>query len=437
MCVDAFARGGTGCVFAGIALLLAAAAPRSFAQDNGGNAPAPAQQPPPPISTVPPGGLLREPRVLSDAIDYGIFVLGDPAARPTNGFYPELSNMITGSGWVSLGPGYRHLSADGQVYVDVSAALSWRMYRMAQGRLEFPRLAHDRLIAGVQTMLADNTQVDYFGLGSNATGADQSVYRLQTHDLVTYAEYFLTDSLAVTGAFGWLGEPNLLPPSGPFLGPFPYVATAFPNAPAVGLSNQPALLHSEAGIEADTRDHPDYPRRGFLYRAALTSYSDQTTDTFSFRQWEAQALQYVPVFENRVVLAFRAWALYGAIPTGHQVPFYLMPSVGGNSTLRAYQDYQFHDNNSLVTNAEARVALMTHVDAAAFVDAGNVAPRFSGLNLGKTSYGLGLRLHTQTTTLARLDVAVGAEGWRVVFRTTEPFRLARVQRQTANVPFAP
>jgi hypothetical protein len=55
--------------------------------------------------------------------------------------------------------------------------------------------------------------------------------------------------------------------------------------------------------------------------------------------------------------------------------------------------------------------------------------------LGKTSVGTGIRLHTGTTTFARLDVAYGSEGWGLVFRTSDPLRLARLTRRVAAVPF--
>jgi hypothetical protein len=81
--------------------------------------------------------------------------------------------------------------------------------------------------------------------------------------------------------------------------------------------------------------------------------------------------------------------------------------------------------------------LSSSVDGAVFFDAGNVAPRAGDLNLDKTSVGAGLRLHTQSSTWGRLDVAHGAEGWAFVLRTSDPLRLARVTRRVAGVPFVP
>ena len=81
--------------------------------------------------------------------------------------------------------------------------------------------------------------------------------------------------------------------------------------------------------------------------------------------------------------------------------------------------------------------MMTHVDAAVFFDAGNIAPRLGDLSLDKRSYGAGVRLHTRRQTFARLDIARGGEGWRFVFRLTDPLDLSRLSRRTAAVPFVP
>jgi hypothetical protein len=81
--------------------------------------------------------------------------------------------------------------------------------------------------------------------------------------------------------------------------------------------------------------------------------------------------------------------------------------------------------------------MMTHVDAVAFVDAGNVAARVGDLNVDKRSYGAGLRFHSRRQTFARFDVARGTDGWRVVFRLHDPLNLSRLSRRTAAVPFVP
>jgi hypothetical protein len=416
------------------ALLVAIMPFAASAQDD--NAPpAPAQ--PAPIAQSRPEALLKDPKLITAAIDLARDKLGDDQGEPNNGWYPELSNMVTGAGWVSAGPGYRRLFSDGRVLFDASTALSWHLYKMAQGRVELPRLADDHLVVGVQGMWQDDTQVNYFGLGSNSIEDDRSQYRFQTQDVVGYATYKPRSSVALSGEFGWLGRSDVAAPAGSFKGDFPDTRDAFPTDPAVSLDTQPSLLHSEAAVTADTRDHRGYPTSGFVYRAALTHYMDRSAGVFSFREYEAEGLQFVPIVSGKWTLVLHGWTVAGDVPDGHEIPFYLLPALGGNNTLRSYAHFQFHDDNLLLVNAESRLRLTPHIDMAVFADAGNVAFRFADLNLDKTSYGAGLRLHTTTTTLARMDVAYGDEGWRVVFRTTEPFRLARIRRHIATMPFMP
>jgi hypothetical protein len=382
-------------------------------------------------------GVLNDPKLITAALDLAREKLGDGGGAPKNGLYLELSNMVTGAGWVAAGPGYRRVFSDGRVLIDGSAALSWHLYKMAQGRVELPKLADDRLVVGAQGMWQDETQVNYFGLGSNSIEDDRSQYRFLTHDVVGYATYKPRTSLAFSGEFGWLGHPNVRAPGGSFQGDFPDTRDAYPTDPAVSLATQPSLLHSEAAVTADTRDHRGYPTSGFVYRAALTHYMDRSSGAFSFREYEAEGLQLVPIVARKWTLVLHGWTVAGDVPDGHEIPFYLLPALGGNTTLRGYANFQFHETNLLVVNAESRLRLTPHIDMAVFADAGNVAHRFADLNLDKTSYGAGLRLHTTTTTVARMDVAYGDEGWRVLFRTTEPFRLGRIRRHVAAMPFMP
>ena len=418
--------------------MLIMAAERMPAAQNSQPATAPpaSQSSKPSTTTSAPVGFFREPAIISTTINYFNDRFGKGSGHPKNGFYPEFSNMITGSGWISAGPGYRHYFNDDQVMLEASGALSWHLYKMAQARVELPTLANEHLVLGAQTMYQDATQVNFYGIGPDSNENNKSQYQLQTVDFVSYASVRPTEWLSIGGELGWLMAPKVSAPGGAFVPNVPTTIQLFPTVPGV-LANQPNFAHGEAEIVADTRDHRGYPSSGGVFRAASTSYWDQDGGTFSFRMYEAEAARFVPLDDKRVVLAFRGWALHSDVPTGNEIPFYLMPAIGGNNTLRDYPDYRFHDNNLLVVNAESRFAVFQHVDGALFVDAGNVAATFGGLNLDKWSYGAGARLHTGSTTLGRLDVSHGTNGWRAFFRTSDPFRLARFRRHVAAAPFAP
>ena len=112
-------------------------------------APAPQAFKPQTTTRSAPVGFFTEPAIITSNIDYFNQRWGEASGRPRNGFYPEFSNMITGAGWVSAGPGYRHYFNDNQILLDTSAALSWHLYKMGK-RFELPTLANDHLIVGAQ-----------------------------------------------------------------------------------------------------------------------------------------------------------------------------------------------------------------------------------------------------------------------------------------------
>ena len=384
-------------------------------------------------------GLLPEPSFITKAINRADSELNQ-GGEPNDGFFPELGNMITGSGWISGGPGYRHHLFDGQAVVNVSAAVSWNFYRMAQGRFELPHLAKDHLTLGSQVISQDLLQVNYFGLGNDSLQSNRSGYRLDETDVLGYASVRATPWLSLSGRFGWIHQPELSTMTGWWSVSYPNTLSVFTDASPPGLTQQPAFLHGDVTVAADTRNYPGHPTRGGLYRVTAASYSDRDYGKYSFQRYEAEAAQFVPLVEDTWVLGFHAWEVFSDTSSGNTVPFYLLPSLGGKNTLRGYYDYRFHDRDMQVFNAESRWALFTHLDLAVFADAGKVAPIASDLDLKhlKTSYGAGLRVHTRTATVGRLDFGHSTEGWRVVFKINDPFRRSTLSGgRTEVIPFVP
>jgi surface antigen Omp85-like protein len=385
-----------------------------------------------------PAGLLAEPGVIGRSLDFVTRKFGEQGDEAKNGFYPELGNMITGAGWITAGPGYRHHLWGARAIADGSAALSWREYKMAQGRFELTDLAHNHIAAGTQIRWQDLTQITFFGVGNQAPESDRSQYRLKSTDVTAYATLRPAHWLSVNGGAGWLQRPALEPPAGSFKRDFPFTGVVSPDDPVFALSEQPNFVHGDADITADSRNHPNRPSSGGLYRAAWSAYSDRDAGQFSFQRYEAEGAQFVPLAGGRVVLAGHGWLVASSTSSGNEVPFYLMPSLGGHNTLRGFSDYRFHDRNLLDINAETRVALFRHIDGAVFADAGNVAPHVGDLNLDKRSYGFGFRVHSRESTFARLDVGHSQEGWHAFFRLSDPLSLARrIGHRTADVPFVP
>jgi hypothetical protein len=337
-----------------------------------------------------------------------------------DGFYPEMGGMIPGAG-LSAGPGYRHHLGAGGPIVDASMAMSWRRYSMMQSRITWPQLLHDRVSAGAQIKYQDFTQVDFFGIGSGSLKDDRTDYRLKNLDALGFATVRANARVSFTGRGGLLRQIDRGSGSSTLV---PSIETRFDEGSAPALSQQPNYLHADIAMDVDTRDVPGYASSGSRYHVAMAAFHDQNLGRFSFTRFDADAVHYVPL--GRTVFALRGKVGMTQTGAGQDVPFYMLPTLGGSNSLRGYLDYRFRDRDLLLADAEYRFPIARRVDAALFYDAGTVAPQASGLTANLTAdYGVGLRLHSATHLIARVDLARGREGMRALLSFSAPLALAK------------
>jgi outer membrane protein assembly factor BamA len=365
-----------------------------------------------------PQGFIAEPDPITRAAIFADRHLGKGDLN--NGLYYDFGKMVPGAGWLAIGPGYRRWFGKDEMLLDGSVAYSVKHYRTAQARVLLPKLAKSRVALGAQARWVDYGAVDYFGVGPDTQESARTTFGVKATHVVAHA------TLRPTRWFDIDAEVGLLSPS----------LEDGSLGRAIPADDQPTFVPTQLSMTLDTRNFREHPTSGLLLRGSAAHYADRDGGAFTHQRYEGEGAGFLPMFGERVVLALHGMVVTTPRESG-SVPFYLLPSLGGSNSLRSFTDYRFHDRNMLLTNAELRVALMTHVDLALFTDAGNVAPRFEDLNLDKRSYGAGLRLHTRRATFARVDVANGAEGWRFLFRLTDPLSFGRLERRAAVVPSVP
>ena len=377
-----------------------------------------AQDTPPVPDIGEPQGFIAEPDLITRAALFADRHLGKGDLN--NGWYVEQGKMIPGAGWLSIGPGYRQWFARDAMLIDASAGFSVNGYKSMQARMVLPKFAKSRLALGTQVRWVDFKEIDYFGVGPDTAEAALTQFGITATHVVGHA------TLRPTRWFDIDAEIGILSPT----------LKDSPLGRTVPTLDQPTFIPSQLQLTVDTRNFREHPTSGLLLRASGAHYNDRDTGAFTHRRYEGEAAGFVPMFGERVVLALHGMVVTTPRDEG-SVPFYLLPSLGGANSLRSFADYRFHDRNMAVANAELRLAMMTHVDLAFFADAGNVAARIQDLDLAKRSYGAGLRLHTRRQTFARLDMATGAEGWRFLFRLTDPLAFTRLERRASVVPSVP
>ena len=162
-----------------------------------------------------------------------------------------------------------------------------------------------------------------------------------------------------------------------------------------------------------------------LYHVGTSRTHDfhDANDHFSFHRTDYEATQHVPFLKEAWVLSLHARAQLASSADGQVVPYFMLPDLGGGSTLRGFSSWRFRDLNSLLLQAEWRVIGSRIVDMALFYDAGRVTSRRSDLFDGhlKSDYGVGFRIHGRLATPLRVEIAHGNEGLGLVFSARAPF----------------
>jgi hypothetical protein len=336
-------------------------------------------------------------------------------ASPPSGFLPVFDSIYPG-GSFTLGAGYRHFYARNAVW-DIVGLYSIKNYKKIEIGTRTPWHGGGPVFFGVRVGWFDAPQVSYYGLGPDTVpeakanfGAEQG-YGGLTLEVRPSHWFRLGGDVAYEDFKTKEGS-----------GSSPSIETIFDPTTAPGLGSNPTYVHSQAKAAIDWRPAAGYARRGGLYGVTFHDYSD-LDDTFSFQRLEGQIVQHLPLLRENWVISLRG-RVQTTVNDDDLVPYYLMPYLGSGSTLRAYPSQRFRDRHSLLTSAEFRwIPSRVGLDMAFFYDAGKVASRREDLDFANltTNWGIGARFHGPSTTILRIEMARGSEGWNLVFATSAAF----------------
>jgi hypothetical protein len=332
-------------------------------------------------------------------------------------WHPFFDSAYAGGGF-TLGGGYlQHFGAYN--LLDGRGSFTFTGYKrieaefIAPGAL-FGRRVNLSLLGGWR----EATQVGFYGLGNSTSKESRVNYGFKqpyasaaidvhpTHVPVVVRGAFETTQWEQTAGAGSVAS----------------IETAYTPATLPGLGAKPTYLHSQATLGVDTRLSPGYARRGGFYGVTYHDFTDPDS-AFGFWQGDFEAIQHIPLVREAWVLSFRGLVETTYLKTNQDVPFFMLPSLGGGSDLRALSSWRFRDRNSMLLQAEWRVMVNRFVDMAVFTDAGKVTAHRSDLNLDdlKLDGGLGFRFHGPLATPFRLDLAKGNEGFAIVLGASAVF----------------
>ena len=345
-------------------------------------------------------------RALDFAEERAIFILD------REGFHPKLGSLTTGSGF-AYGLGFR----DRDLFSNTGAIELWaagrlKQYWATEARLKFPRLADGHLYLETWASHRDYPQENFFGLGPDSNRDNRSDYAIRTNHFGGRAGVRPVSHLLVGGGMEYLT---------PQLGAgqndrYPDVTDTFSPSEAPGLDMRADFLRSDAFVEVDYRE-PLNAKKGGWYRVDFSHYDDRTAGQFTFNRIDADLRQFIGFLAGRRVIAARLFMSTSDTDADQTMPFYFMPTLGGNDTLRGFREYRFRGPHAILAQAEYRWEIWSGLDAALFYDAGKVANRREDLDFEnlESDYGIGFRFNTNNGVILRVDAAFGSRDGRHLY----------------------
>jgi Omp85 superfamily domain len=345
---------------------------------------------------------------LPDTLQRGMGYVEDRAlfliAR--DGFHPKLGSLTTGSGF-AYGIGFRDRDLfRKRARLELFTAASVKKYWAIEARLTAPDRPDSRLVGDVVGSLREYPEEEYFGLGPDSQRDDRTSFLLRTAQFAARGGLRLVPNLTVGGGLGFVAPHTGAGKNSDV----PTTDELFDASTAPGLGVDTDFLRSSAFVVMDYRE-PLNARRGGWYRFEVARHSDRNDGSWSFTRTDLDLRQFIGMLADRRVLALRGLvSSTWAADDSNGVPFFLMPSLGGNDSLRGFRSYRFRGPHALLLQAEYRWEIWSGLDGAFFYDAGKVALQRSELGLKnlEDDYGLGFRFNTDNGVILRVDAAFGS-----------------------------
>jgi hypothetical protein len=319
-------------------------------------------------------------------------------------WHPFFESAYSGGGF-TLGMGYQNYVSSYNL-LDVRGSYTLSGYKRAEVEFIAPRMFKRRGQLSVLGGWREATQVGFYGIGNDTSKDDRTSYLFQqpyASALLTLFPTRRTFMLRGGAEYSrWSQEPGE--------GSFPSVETVYTPETLPGLGAEITYLHTQGTVGLDWRTSPGYTRRGGFIGATLHDYRDSDKN-FGFQMVEYEAIQHLPILRETWVLSFRGRVQTANEKDGQQTPFFMLPALGGGSSLRGYASWRFRDQNSLLLQAEWRIIVNRYFDVAFFYDAGKVTSRTSDIDFDglKDDFGFGVRFHGPFATPLRVEVARSRE----------------------------
>ncbi len=157
----------------------------------------------------------------------------------------------------------------------------------------------------------------------------------------------------------------------------------------------------------DSRNNVLYPTHGLYLETALLFYPHKILNDYSFSNYFFDARYFTTVFSKKDILALQAWFNSTG---GNNVPFYVLPRLGGDSRLRGIKhENLYRDRNAYYLQMEGRRDLFWRIGGVLFAGLGGVNSTLSEFQFKdlKFVYGIGGRFRPFKNERLNLRLDIG------------------------------
>ena len=343
------------------------------------------------------------PSGLERAIDFGETKIASMFNR--DGVYSSIGSLTTGSAF-SYRAGYRDRSlVHGRGTLDGWAGRSVKGYWAVELRSSYPLLYEDTLSLEGYGRRFTYPQEEFFGVGPDSERANQATYTQEATLFGTQLGWKPTRRFTLGG-----GVEHYQPTIRAGEGRPPSIDEIFPPPEREGFGVELSYLRSLAHVTYDYRQ-PLNARKGGYYRLDFSHFDDRKETFNGFSRLDLDLRQYVSFLAERRVLVGRVKIATTDADDASTVPFFMLPFLGGNDTLRGFRAYRFRGPHSILLQGEYRWEIWSAFEAALFVDAGKVAMERADVNFKNLEhdYGVGFRFNTDNGVVMRVDAAFGSK----------------------------
>lgn len=175
-----------------------------------------------------------------------------------------------------------------------------------------------------------------------------------------------------------------------------------------------------AAFSYDSRDNIFYPGRGGFLELQAVFFEEMFGGDFNFQRYLVNHRQFITLATNHIL----AFQFYGNFTSG-MIPFYELPALGGQNTMRGYFLGRYRDKQYLMAQAEYRTIVWWRLGLVGFAGVGDVTNSLSNLRFPdlKYSVGIGIRfvLDVKEKLNVRMDIGFGKESAGLYFAIEEAF----------------